>query len=430
MFVNFKNLIESVLTENTLQKTEEAEPLVSDDTSKETTDDSKEDETPTEATLDAKPLFELFFDVDKPASDGKASESSDVVFTPKNLTREINEVNVIYQNAYGPGSAPTLDVLTKIFNIWIKCWTRTSASQFFEYSQYLPYIELMAQVANLAPGNPSSVVERFKKAPISITAFKTQLDKFKVSIQNRTTANPIDFPVATAEGQYVATQIRKQLQQNYVGQITLDKFAGNSIKDAIFYILEARKKARLATLSTTSVPDQGPAVTDVLLHPKKYAGGTYAFSNKVSSDKIYTRAIHTELLNIGLAGKRFFDSEINRLFPKDEQGKFKPPGPKTGDTAYEVFLSNSSKEQGFYAFDAEEGKVVLAKDVGKGGYTIGNIKSIMGNNEAAKDLYELLMTLANYVREGEIVDWLSVIRGAGKIADGLSFGAPTVGGKR
>lgn len=143
MFVNFKNLIESVLTENTLQKTEEAEPLVSDDTSKETTDDSKEDETPTEATLAAKPLFELFFDVDKPASDGKASESSDVVFTPKNLTREINEVNVIYQNAYGPGSAPTLDVLTKIFNIWIKCWTRTSASQFFEYSQYLPYIELI-----------------------------------------------------------------------------------------------------------------------------------------------------------------------------------------------------------------------------------------------------------------------------------------------
>ena len=95
MFVNFKNLIESVLTEDTRhslkEKTEEAEPPVSADTSKETTDDSTEDETPTEASLVAKPLFELFFDVDRPASTGNTSESSDVIFTPKNLTREINE---------------------------------------------------------------------------------------------------------------------------------------------------------------------------------------------------------------------------------------------------------------------------------------------------------------------------------------------------
>lgn len=430
MALNFKKLIESVLiTEAPAAEAAEAPAEAGADPKADETEKTEKDKPEIDSI--AKPLYELFFKVNPPTGTSTEPQNPDqITFTPTAFTDELTKINVTYQNAYGPGSAPTVDILSKIFNIWIKCWSRTSASQFFEYSQYLPYIELMAQTANLAPNNPSSVPERFKKSLIPISVFKAQLQKFETAIQNRTTANPIDFPIATAEGQYVATQIRKQLQQNYVGQITLEKFAGNSIKDALFYILEARKKARLATLPTKSVPDQGKAVTDVLLHPEKYAGGTYAFSNKVSSDKVYTRAIHTELLNIGLACKRFFDYEINRLFPKNEKGEFKPPGPITGDTAYEVFLNNASKEQDFFKFDAEDGQMVLAKDVGTGGYMLENIKAMMGNNDAAKEVYELLLSFANYVREGEIVDWLAVIRGAGKIADGASMGVPTVGGKR
>ena len=59
-----------------------------------------------------------------------------------------------------------------------------------------------------------------------------------------------------------------------------------------------------------------------------------------------------------------------------------------------------------------------------------NLKAISSKNEAAKDLYDKLTELANYVREGEIIDWNAVIGGATKVAGGLSMGAPTVGGKR
>jgi hypothetical protein len=431
MRLNFKHLISSVLTEHELliKENVDAPPAENRVLNSKEEGEEKKDEPSIDSTK-ARPLTHLFFEVDEkttPATDENAT------FTPKGLSQEMRDVNTVYEQAYGPSSAPTSDTLNKMLNIWMKCWTRTSASQFYNYVQYLPYIELMAQVANLAPGNPSSVVDRFKKVPISIEAFKKQLEQFKKTIQNRTSANPIDFPIITAEGQYVATQLRKQIQQNTVGQVALEKFSGNSIKEAIFYILEARKKARLASLPTKSVPDQGKEVLDVLLHPEKYSGGMYAFSNKVSSDKIYTRAMHTDLLNIGFAAKALFESELHRIFPKDESSNFKSPGPITGDTAYEVFLNNASQEEGnLFAFDAEEGHVRLAKDVGAGGYSIENLKKLAASseNEPARELYNLLTSLANYVREGEIIDWNAVAGGIGKLATGLSFGAPTVGGKR
>ena len=350
---------------------------------------------------------------------------------PTNITQAIKDLETPYNNAYGPSSAPSADDLIKIFNIWKKCWSRTSASQFFEYGQYMPYIEFMAQVAHLA-GNVTNVDARFETELIQPAAFMAAITTFKAALVNKPTANPIDFPVSTAEGQYIATQLKKHIQTNFVGQITLDKYAGKSIKDAIFYILEARKKARLATLSIGTVPNQGKEVLQILLKPDNFAGGNYAFSNKVSSDKIYTRAIHTELLGIGLSARRLFDAECTRLFEKDPTGKgFIDPGPEMGDSAYEVFLNNGSLDgQNCFAFADDGGGTVSATDVGTGGYIVGNLKAISSKNEAAKDLYDKLTELANYVREGEIVDWLAVIGGATKIAGGLSMGAPTVGGKR
>ena len=424
--VKFKSLILSVLDEG---ESAVAEPIPGEDTK----DTTEEETPPTLSGGKTKSLRDWFFNPQSntstttdPSSGTNVSASA-----PTNLTKEIIDLESTYIQAYGPGTFPSVDDLSKILNIWRRCWSRTSASQFFEYAQYMPFIEFMAQVAHLA-GDVSGVDERFLRAPITEAAFKASVATFITALKNKPTANPIDFPVSTAEGQYVATQIKKHIQTNYVGQITLDKYPGSSIKDAIFYILEARKKARLATLPQASVPDQGKEVLRVLLRPKDFAGGTYAFSNKVSSDKIYTRAIHTELLAIGLSARRFFDAECLRLFKKDPTtGKFKEPGPDMSDTAYEIFLNNGSVDgQNFFVFSDNDGDSVPAKDIGSGGYIVSNIKIASQKNEAAKDLYEKLTELANYVREGEIIDWLAVIGGAAKAAGALSFGAPTVGGKR
>ena len=379
--LKFKNLILSIINENDTVELEEP-PAV----------------TIPEPAGQTKTVREWFFIIPtstttEPASSEDVTKTSNTTMAnPSALSAEIKKLESSYVTAYGPGSFPSVDDLTKIMNVWRRCWSRTSASQFFEYAQYMPFIELMAQVANLVPGNPN-VDDRFLKAQIPQTAFDLCLTKFTEALTNKPTANPIDFPIATAEGQYVASQIKKHIQTNFVGQITLDKYPGNTIKEAIFYILEARKKARLATLSTSTVPDQGKAVLDILLEPDKFAGGNNAFSSKVSSDKIYTRAIHTELLGIGLSARRLFDAECMRLFKKSPDGKgYEGAGPITTSSAYEVFLNNGSHdEKNYFAFaDDEGGHSVSAADIGEGGYIISNLKAASQKNEPVKDLYEKL----------------------------------------
>jgi hypothetical protein len=406
--IYFKNIILDVLTE--------ADTLAPPSTP----DKEKSDSESTSTAGEQKTVVELFFKMEG----GSPKDLSD------DMKTSLNKIKGDYELAYGSNSFPQFQQILKIYNAWKTSWTRTSASAFESLAAYFPVISFMADVATLAKGNTTQVNDIFTKNTILTSTFSKQVDSFKTQIKNRTSGNPIDWYALTPEAQYVQTQLRKKLGQNYLAQVSLDKFNKNSIKEAIFYMLEARKKARMATLPTASVPDQGKAVLDVLLHPDKFSGGEYAFSNKVSSDKIYTRAIHTEILDLGLYSKAFFRAEAMRLQSSDGSAI------ATTDTMYEMFLNNSylkndEKGEEKFAFITELNEGEVLSDIGVNGYTIENIQTAGKNgNDPAKDLYELLLKFANYVREGEITDWIEVMRGGTKIATGLSFGAQTVGGKR
>ena len=101
---------------------------------------------------------------------------------------------------------------------------------------------------------------------------------------------------------------------------------------------------------------------------------------------------------------------------------------------HNLFLNNASLDSNrFYAFHSESTRdEVIAEDVGQGGYIIKNIKklSMSSENVQAKEMYEKLLEFANYVKEGEITDWIKVAQGAKQIAKGLSLGTPNLGGKR
>lgn len=388
-------------------------------------EEKAEEEKPTDPSA-GKTLRNWFF---TPFYDGTPDGAKNK--SPTDITPEIKNLRSKYDGAYGAGSAPQFAELNKIFTVWPSCYARDSAAGFLDLGKYLPYIELMAQVAGASisttPG-AKNVADKFWTNLVPKATFVSILKAFEAAIDTRPTANPIDFPITTAEGSYIARQVRKHIQTNYVGQITLDKFDGASIKDAVFRLLEPRKKARLATISNSSVPDQGKEVLEVLLSPEKFAGGNYAFSNKVSSDKIYTRAIHQDLLEIGLSAKRFFENECSRLFKREKGGEdFAYPGPLMTPTAHEKFLNNAGTSGGNFHFDLEDS---TSKE-GDTGYTVKEIKDLSTkSNKSAEELYALLLGLANYIREGEIIDWDAVIGGATKMAGGLSMGAPTVGGKR
>ena len=415
--LKFKELILSVINEN------EALAIAPAKTEAETAEGEKDDKAKTPDPSSGKTLRNWFFNDQYDGTTEGAKNKN-----PKDTTAEIKTLTTKYESAYGAGSAPQFVELNKIFTVWPSCWARSSAAGFLDLGKYLPYIELMAQVANAAVGDSSKVADKFWNNLVPKATFEAILKAFNAAIDARPTANPIDFPITTAEGSYIARQVRKHIQTNYVGQITLDKFDGASIKDAVFRLLEPRKKARLATISNSSVPDQGKEVLEVLLSPEQFAGGNYAFNNKVSSDKIYTRAIHQDLLEIGLSAKRFFENECSRLFKRENGGEdFAYPAPLMTPAAHEKFLNNAGTSGGNFAFDLED----LTSKEGDTGYTVKEIKDLSTkSNKSAEELYALLLGLANYIREGEIIDWNAVIGGATKMAGGLSMGAPTVGGKR
>lgn len=352
----------------------------------------------------------------------------DDVNKPKALSPEshISEITLAYEGKYGNGTFPNYDKLRSIFNAWQLCWTRTSAAQLIGYSMYFPMISFMADIA-LQTG-ATKAADAFNTLTLSKEIFDRLKDGFVKSLKEVTSANPIDFrPILSPQAQYISTQILKDNQREYLATASLEKHFANNIKDAVYKLLEVRKKARLATLSNASVPDQGNAVKDVLVHPDKYSGGQYAFSSKVSSDKIYTRAIHTELVTIGLLAKGFFEFEAMRLGSEESPISIE-------DTEYESFLNNTPMSEGnLYAFHQKNsGEEVLATDVGQGGYIIKNIKALgmTGDNDPALKLYNALLSFANYVREGEVTDWIKVAQGAKQIAKGLSLGTPNLGGKR
>ena len=379
----------------------------------------------TEDSGDSKPVQEWLFKLD----------NGNIV----GLSKEMKESNIknAYQTAYG--NFPSDEAIKGIFNTWQKCWTRTSAAQMIAYASYTPIITFIADLASKA--TPADNVEaRFRSVPISKALFDSMANNFIKALKNAPTKNPIDFkPINTAEATYIIQQVLKGNQNQLIAAASLENYMSNNIKETIYKILEARKKVRLATLSDKSVPDQGKAVLDVLLHPENYAGGRYAFSDKVSSDKIYTRAVHTQLLELGLQIKAFFQSEAGRL-SRGVENKEAISDTKNqnkisvSDMEHNLFLNNASLDSNrFYAFHSESTRdEVIAEDVGQGGYIIKNIKklSMSSENVQAKEMYEKLLEFANYVKEGEITDWIKVAQGAKQIAKGLSLGTPNLGGKR
>jgi len=187
--LKFKELILSVINEGVPEAVVVDPAKTEVETPDEKTDDEEKAKEPTDSS-GGKTLRNWFF---TPEYDGTTAANK----SPTGITNEINNLRSKYDSAYGAGSAPQFTELNKIFTVWPSCYARDSAAGFLDLGKYLPYIELMAQVAGASISTTSgtkNVTDKFWTNLVPKATFNSILKAFEAAIDTRPTANPIDFP--------------------------------------------------------------------------------------------------------------------------------------------------------------------------------------------------------------------------------------------
>lgn len=389
---------------------------------------------------------------------------------------EVEKFQAAYRKKYG-ADLSNKDISTTA-RLCKDPWTSKSAQSFLEKGSLFPVIDLIFYIAEeiaRAQGKPSEHSKDIFASdyPDNVKTIKTALQKANSKFEeNAITSNPIDYqPLSTDRGPYIKVQILKHLYKTEeVSKVFLTNYKGSSIKEAVYWMLAARKKVRAKTIPGGTVPDQGKEVWELMINYTKFAGGIDKFSAKLSSDKVYTQPVWKDLWDIARKADLFYQSEQEsaqevteslRFFnknllnedsatdaanaaaeagkateqtqqqnPEEKQTENKPQYqflPQFPDFLENKRISDNSKK---FQFTTTDKKFLTppSQQAFDGGYTIENIETMAKNNvPGAKQLYDKLTSFANYIREGELVDWMKVAEGAKSIAQGLSLGVPTRG---
>ena len=239
---------------------------------------------------------------------------------------------------------------------------------------------------------------------------------FDKRVTTTTNAHPLDdYKTLSAKASSLQPVLKKALKQKVVGEIALTNFDKDGIKQAIYGILEARKKSKLAVFNgTKSVANATSFVNDILLNPQKYAGGQTEIPYEFKL--IYDGACVKTLITISTICTSFLESEMVRLAV-----------PIPTSTTLDDFISNEPLNGTYFEFTTTPPARGFQFPE-NGGYIISNIKKI--KTKHSTDLITKLEEFANHVREGEKpekTDWVGAVKGATRIAKGLSFGVPTAG---
>ena len=340
----------------------------------------------------------------EPASDESASTASGNLgdYIVKNIS---DLVGPKYAPLYD--GVPSADEVRAVITAWTPALTREGAAQFKELGYLLPVIYLVWKLVN-AHGKPTinsftSPWDQAKAAPI-IANFQKRLTETK-------SRNPIDFKVVDDTKVANILRIIKTHVGSSVGQLALTKFDNESIRDALYHLLAARKAVRLKTLKVKTVPDAGPAVEKVLRNSKQFAGGQRLFDPKLST--VYTEPVEKDILSIAIAAEKFFNEQVTEYTPPVKEGEAQP----VCNTDLWDFLTNSSVgADSMFSFvwtdDSSAKKEIKAETAGKGGYVIKNIRTLATSNKSpgATLLYRELEDFANYIRKQEPFDWVNALK--------------------
>lgn len=340
------------------------------------------------------------------ASNNSSTTVEDLIVDPEQIAKLLPDG---YFNKFD--YIPDKNDCALVKNAWYAAYTRPNAAPFKDIGYLLPIICLTFMILKRHDPDQSgnsmkaftakidtAIIEKIK------TDFKTIIDNVKT--KNAIDINPADLPAPIAN---IQRQIKAAVGAS-VGQLTLSKCNDYSIRDALYYLLAARKEVRKKTLKVKNVPDAGKAVEAVLREPKRFAGGQKMFDPKLST--IYTSPVEKEILDISIAAHKYYESEKQRSKPQPQNNEEEDVELFCQTTLWD-FLTNkiTGSDFVFIWIDKNNQKVQRQTDIGAKGYNIQNIQGqTKSNNEPAKFLYRELEDFANYIRKQEPFDWVGALK--------------------
>lgn len=324
-----------------------------------------------------------------------------------------------------PGSNP-------IIPLSIAASKRAGVADLVPLAHYFPLIDFIAYVIHetndinlnkpMDANTADSVGKKFVNSSTSINS---------IGSSSTTTKDPLfDYTPISITGSTNIGPLRRKINQNSIGALSLKQYDKLSIKQAFYALLEARKKTRKATIDPGKLPTSNKFVDDILKFPENYVGKTQ-IPAEVSS--LYDQVTGRVIIQIAMSMKDFFDSECERLILS------KNPNPSDKieiKTVLDEFITNKivsknrlspTRPTDFEFVYVKRGfeDYAYGPGINNGstkGYTIENIRKI--DSPSAKELIRELEGFANYISQGEPHEWANKIAG---VADALQFGAKQMG---
>lgn len=287
----------------------------------------------------------------------------------------------------------------KIFAIARDQTIRQRADSLVEYAEHFPLLDFLWYLMSKEKGFDPTKIDL---DDAKITKHATDFQNLCSKSNQGTNINPLfGYTPITSVANVIKRPLQKKISNQLIGKLSLQNYSGKSIKEALYFLLEARKKARSSVIKQT-VPSAIPFIDKILADPQSYAGKVQI---PPQLRAIYDRVDGETLIDLAQTMHEFFESEYTYAVSLQKQLASKNVKIKT---TFAEFISNSlvkdSKFPNKFAFINTKTNKVIAQEGNiptntKGGYTIANIKTI--NTPQAKALIKELENFANYISEGE-----------------------------
>ena len=289
---------------------------------------------------------------------------------------------------------------SKIFRVAVEYAKRPSAESLVQYAEQFPLLDFLWYIISKETNFD------LEKDDLDSAKIKIHVDTFKAACSKAnqgTNVNPL-FGYVPYTGIAATAQrlLQKKISNQLIGKLSLQNYNGKSIKEALYFLLEARKKARSSVIKQT-VPSAIPFIDKILADPQSYAGKVQI---PPQLRAIYDRVDGETLIDLAQTMQDFFESESTIASNAKGKGNLLNTKDVELKNTFMDFISNNLKKESpnsnvftfiksnkpFYATGSIPNKM-------PGGYTIANIRTI--NTPQAKTLIKELESFASYISEGE-----------------------------
>jgi hypothetical protein len=290
----------------------------------------------------------------------------------------------------------------KIFAIARDQTVRQRADSLVEYAEHFPLLDFLWYLITETGFDPTKVDLDDTK----ITNHAKNFQNLCYKSNQGPNINPLfGYSPITSVAVVVQRPLQKKISNQLIGKLSLQNCNDKSIKDTLYFLLEARKKVRTSILQKP-IPSAIPFIDKILINPQSYAGKVQIPPELRS---VYDRTDGETIIELAQTMQDFFESESATASSAKGKGNLlNTKDVKLKNTLME-FISNNLKKHSpndnIFTFIKSNKPFYAPGNISNtmpGGYNIANIRTI--NTPQAKALIKELESFANYISEGEPKD--------------------------